>query len=91
MTEFTEEQINNIINLRVYDGRQIDIFKLHGILFVGNIEDGTWNLGKSKNYTRLSDHRITIFIEDFEDCETEENVRDTFGEKLEEAIIDKLL
>lgn len=89
MTGFTEEQINNIINLRGHDGRQIDIFKLHGILFVGNIEDGMWDL--NKNYIRLSHHHIPISIEDFEDCETEDDVRNTFSEELEKMIIDKLL
>jgi len=89
VSKFTPEQINNIIDLRGNDGRKIDIFKLHGVLFVGNTEDSTWDL--SKNYFRLSEHILPISIEDFDDCETEEDVRNTFSEELEEVIIDKLL
>lgn len=89
MAKFTQEQINDISDLRGRDGRQIDIFKLHGVLFIGNIEDGTWDLGKK--YTRLSGHNIPISMDDFEDCETEDDVRNTFGEELKDVIIDKLL
>lgn len=89
MAKFTYEQINDIIDLRGRDGRQIDIFNLHGVLFIGNIEDRTWDL--SKKYTRLSEHNIPISMDDFEDCDTEDEVRDTFGAELKDAITDKLL
>jgi hypothetical protein len=89
MAKFTQEQINVIIDLRGKDGRQIDIFELHGILFVGNTEDKVWNL--DKKYVRLSEHNIPISFDDFEDCETEEDVRNTFSEELQNMIIDKLL
>ena len=46
MAKFTQEQINDIIDLRGKDGRQIDIFELHGVLFVGNTENGVWDLTK---------------------------------------------
>lgn len=89
MAKFTLEQINNLIDLRGNDGRQIDIFKLHGVLFIGNTGNGKWDL--SKNYMKLSEHSVPILLDDFEDCETEDDVRNTFSEELEEAIIDKLL
>lgn len=89
MGKYTEEEINNIIDLKGYDGRQIDIFKLHGVLFIGNPENGEWDL--AKNYTRLSEHSVPISLEDFEDCESEDEVRETFGEELKNTIIDKLL
>lgn len=89
MAKFTQEQINNIIDLRWHDGRQIDIFKLHGVLLVGNAENGVWDL--DKNYLRLSEHNIPITMDDFEYCETEDEVRDTFSEELKDAIIEKLL
>jgi hypothetical protein len=89
MVKFTQEQINDIIDLRGKDGRQIDIFRLHGVLFIGNTENGVWDL--DKRYIRLSEHSIPITIDDFEFCETEKDVRDTFAEELKEAIIDKLL
>lgn len=86
---YTEEEINNIIDLRGYDGKQINIFKLHGILFIGNPENGKWDLTKS--YTRLSEHAIPISLEDFEDCKNEEDVREAFSEELKNMIIEKLL
>ena len=89
MAKFVLEQINNIIDLRGKDGRQIDVFKLHGVLFIGNTEDRAWDL--NKKYIRLSEHSIPILLDDFEDCETEDDVRKTFGEELKETIIDKLL
>ena len=89
MAKFTQEQINDIIDLRGKDGRQIDIFKLYGILFVGNTEDRVWDL--NKKYVKLSEHNIPISLDDFEDCDTEDEVRDTFGEELKDVIIDKLL
>jgi len=89
MEKFTQEQINDIIDLRGKDGRQIDIFNLHGVLFIGNTEDGVWDL--NKKYIRLSEHNIPIILDDFEDCETEDDVRNTFGEELNDMIIDKLL
>ena len=48
MVKFTRDHINNIIDLRGNDGRQIDIFKLYGVLFIGNTEDGKWNLNRLK-------------------------------------------
>ncbi len=89
MAKFTEEQINDIIDLRGKDGRQIDIFNLYGILFVGNTEDRVWNL--DKKYVKLSEHDIPMSLDDFENCETEDDIRDTFGEELNDMIIDKLL
>lgn len=89
MTKFTQEQINNIIDLRGNDGRQIDIFKLYGILFIGNTEDRKWDL--DKNFLKLSEHDIPISIDDFEFCETEDDVIDTFTDELQKMIIDKLL
>lgn len=89
MAKFTQEQINDIIDLRGKDGIQIDIFELYGILFVGNKEDNVWNL--DKKYVKLSEHNIPMSLDDFEDCETEDDVRNAFSEELEKMIIDKLL
>lgn len=89
MAKYTQEQINNIVGLRGHDGIQVDIFKLHGVLFVGNTENGKWDL--DKNYLRLSEHNLPLSIDDFELCETEDEVRNTFSEKLKDVIIDKLL
>lgn len=89
MTEFTREEINNIINLRGWNKEQIDIFNLHGLLFLGNLKDGEYDL--NERYTKFSQHYLPILYEDFEDCETEDDVIDTFGELLLEVVNDKLL
>ncbi len=56
---------------------------------MGSAENGVWDL--DKNYLRLSEHNIPISMDDFEDCDIEDEVRDTFGEELKDAITDKLL
>lgn len=89
LAKFTREQINNIVGLRGNDGRQVDIFELHGVLFIGNSVNGVWDL--DKNYLRLSEHNLPISMDDFEFSETEDDVRNTFSEELKESIIDKLL
>lgn len=101
MGKYTEEEINNIINLKGSDGKQIDIFDLHGLLFIGNVghvellKDGKvkktvgWDL--TKTYTRFSEHSLGISIDDFELCETEDEVEDTFTETLEDAVKNNLI
>ena len=86
---WTEEEVNNIINLVGHDGRQIDIFDLHGVLFLGNGEGGEWDL--SKRYTRFNEHSVPISIEDFQGCEDEDHINEQFFESLREAINEKLL
>lgn len=93
MGKFTEEDINRILNLRGSDGKLIDVFDLHGVIFIGNTQPNErgkeeWDL--TKTYTRHSEHSIAMNIDDFEDCETEDDVRETFDERLEEAIHEKL-
>lgn len=98
---YSEEDINRILNLRGSDGKLIDVFNLHGVIFIGNtqavpvVEHGIrrtkeeWDL--TKTYKRHSEHSIGMDIADFEDCETEEEVKDTFAERLQEAIQEKLV
>jgi len=101
MGKFTEEEINRIINLKSADGTPIDIFDLHGVLYIGNCRKGITiiELGKikqvygwdlEKTHTKYSEHSLPISIDDFELCETEEDVEDTFAKILEEVVADKL-
>lgn len=101
MGKFTEVEINKIINLHGANGEPIDIFDLHGILYVGNtktvnvVQNGVlvpkeiWDL--TERYTKFSEHSLPIFNEDFDWCETEEEVREQFATSLKEAINSKLL
>lgn len=102
MGKFTEEDINRILNLKSADGRLIDVFDLHGILFIGNCRDGItifeagklkevhgWDL--TKTHEKYSEHSIAMDIDDFDDCEDEEDVIDRFVECLKEAVKEKLV
>lgn len=89
MNKFTKEEINNIINLKGNNKEQIDIFNLYGILFLGNIEKGEYDL--TKKFTKFTSHSLPVLYEDFSDSETEEDVIDRFGELLGKIIEEKLL
>ena len=87
--KYTEEEVNKIINLRGHNGEQIDVFRLYGILFMGNTESGEWDI--CKRFVRFTHHSVPISIDDFDGCEDEDHVRDQFHESLKEAINDRLL
>lgn len=87
--KYTREEINKIVDLKGHNGEQIDIFKLHGLLFVGNSEGGEWNL--MERYTRFSEHTLPIIYEAFVFCETEEQVNHHFWKCLREAVTQKLI
>lgn len=89
--KYTKEEINKIVNLKGANGELIDIFDLHGLLFVGNSKDGCWDLSMDGRYCRFSEHSIGISYDDFEDCETEEDVTEQFWESLKEAVQERLL
>lgn len=100
---WTEEQINKILGFKGDDGNPINVFDLHGVLYIGTPQEEPawdrremrvkykrmWNLDKT--YTRYSEGRISISLEDFEDCRDEEEVRATFSETFEERVKDKLV
>jgi len=87
--KFSKDEINKIIALKGFDGKQINIFDLHGVLFVGNCENGTWDLDKT--YTRLSEHSLGIPVKVFEDCETEDDVEEQFTKSLRRVVLEKLV
>lgn len=87
--KFTKDQINRIIGLKGADSKPIDIFDLHGVLYVGNSENGTWDL--TKTYTRFSEHSLGLNPEDFEWCKTEDDVNEQFAESLRNVVLEKLV
>ncbi len=89
MTKYSKEDINKIIDLKGADGKQIDIFDLHGVLHVGNSENGAWDL--SKTYTCFSEHSLGISPEDFDGCETEDDVNEQFHDSLKMIVKERLL
>ena len=88
-TKHSKEDINKIINLKGADGKLIDIFDLHGVLHVGNSENSTWDL--SKTYTCFSEHSLGISTEDFDGCETEDDVNEKFCDSLKMIVKERLL
>ena len=86
---WTEEEVNNIINMKGYNGEQIDVFRLYGILFLGNCEGGEWDI--SKRFVNFTHHSVPISIDDFDGCEDEEHVNEQFWESLKEGIHERLI
>jgi len=87
--EWTEEEINRIIDLKDWQGNPIDIFDLHGVLYLGNSPGKEWDI--TKNYVMFSEHSLPILLQEFQWCETEEEVRETFREVLLRTIEQKLV
>jgi len=87
--EWTEEEINRIIDLKDWQGKPIDIFDLHAVLYLGNSPGKEWDL--SGNYTMFSEHTLPILLEEFQWCKTEEEVCETFREVLLRTIEQKLV
>lgn len=91
MVKYTKEEINKIINLKGANGKLIDIFSLHGVIYFGNCIDGMWDLTSDGQFTRFSEHSVTFSIDDFDYCTIEEEVNDTFFEVLKRNVVDRLL
>ncbi|GAH01517.1 unnamed protein product [marine sediment metagenome] len=86
---WTEEQINKIIGLETKEGHNIDVFKLYGVLHVGNTTKGLWTL--IKKFHKYGEGRLSLSLADFEYCEDEDDVRLTFKDHLGERITAKLV
>jgi len=77
-TAYSKEKINGILGLRGSNGQIINVFKLYGILFIGNCIDGQWDLTTDGQFKLTGISHIPIRIEDFEGCESEDDMRDQF-------------
>lgn len=76
---FSKEEINRIINLKDSIGKPIDVFdiKCHLMLTDRNPETG---------FCDMVSENVNMEESDFEDCTTEEEVKDTFNERIWEYI-----
>ena len=81
---YTKEDIANIIALKDSNGIEIDIWNLGGILY---LDDGC----PSHSNCKYSAHSLFINYEDFEYCETEEEVLNQWKESLKTIVLEKLL
>lgn len=80
--KFSKEEISKIVNLKDTRGQLLNIFDLHGKLFLA--EHG------SSRIVQYSSHSLPIFLSDFEWCETKRDVKDQFSESLLTAVEGKL-
>lgn len=99
--KYTKEQINQIVNFHDATGKLVDVFDLHGILYLGNTktvhvtEKGVlrnaqvWDI--TETHFKASEHSLPISIEDFEFCETDEEVQETFAGLLSKAVAENLV
>jgi len=93
-TKWTEEQINKIINYKHDDGSLINVFDLNFIVCMGNPKSDTflsqsegkfvhgnrvWDVSR---YMKFTNQYCSLRIGDFDDCSTEEEVRDTATETI---------
>ena len=80
--KFTKEEISEIVGLKDGRGQLLNIFDLHGKLFLA--EHG------SSRYVMYNSHSLPIIYSDFEWCQTEDNVMGQFLVSLREAVNGKL-
>ena len=96
MVKWTEEQINNILGWKDDGDSQINVFDMTVVVCIGTCLDEPqyvrfprkmmlsrttgqrmWDVGRFKKWMI---HNISLNLKDFEDCNTEEEVRDTANE-----------
>lgn len=86
---WTEDQINKIIGLKTKDGHNIDVFKLYGVLHIGNTTKGLWTL--IEKFQKYGEGRLAISLKSFEYCEDEDDIQQTFKDCIEDRIKAKLV
>lgn len=79
--KFSKEEINEIVNQNCKKEDQVDIFNLYVVIILGN---------RNTTLTFRSDNIATEY-EDFEWCETEEQVIEQFHDSIKDAIKEQLL
>lgn len=78
------EEINQIINLKSESGQVLNIFNLHGVLYLGD-------RATEDSFVQFSEHNLGLSIKDFAGCQTVEEVQERFNKCLREVILEKLI
>lgn len=81
---FSVEEINQIINLKAENGQTLNVFNLHGVLYLGD-------RATEDSFVQFSEHSLSLSIEDFAGCQTAEEVKKQFNKCLRETILQKLI
>ena len=89
--KYSKEEINKILGLKGANGELIDVFSLHGLLFIGNSKDGYWDTTITGRYCRFSEHSLFVNYKDFDWCKTEEDINDQFYECFREIVKERLV
>lgn len=84
---YTADEINAILDLKGWLNSKIDVFNLYGVLTVGvssKPQSGCdeWEI-QQRTY---SENRLPITLEDFEKCDTSDEVRTTFNKVLKRVV-----
>lgn len=81
---YTVDEINKILDYKDRLGQRINVFSLRGAISITDTEPNT-------GWITLAENSICFMLSDFEDCTTEEEVRDTAEELLWNSIKRNLL
>jgi hypothetical protein len=87
---YTPREINDIINLKGANGKQINIFDLHFVLYIGNVENRQWNVGQDGRFTMYSEHSIGVDPFRFDLCTNPDEVKTEFSQVIYEAMKEAL-
>lgn len=82
--QYTEQEINQIINLKGTNDQTINLFNMHGALYIGD-------KATEDNYTQYSEHTISLNIDDFSNVYTPEDIKERFTECIKEVVCEKIL
>lgn len=83
MANFTEQQINTILNLKGWIGATINVFDLEASLTIGISSDpDQWEISQHT----FSSKPVKITIKDFDACTTEDEVKTAFRRALKHGI-----
>ncbi len=87
MAKYTEQQINDILNLTGWLNSRIDCFKLYAVLTIG-VTNNTRGPGDSWEITQktYSEKALEIKLEDFADCTSKNAVKKRFKQVMQKAV-----
>lgn len=86
-----KDMVNNAIKMESYNNQQMDVFNLHGKISICEIHDGVHDYTSTGTHTYYSMKALGFEVDEFFDCESPEEIKDTFNELLTNLIKEKLL
>jgi hypothetical protein len=91
---YAKEEINQILSLKGWNQSIIDVFNLYGVLTIGV---SSMNPEKSPDLSEWetkqrtwSESVLSITLEDFKDCQSPADVKETFKQLMKRALTEQL-